>query len=316
MEIMEHRGKHLGRLTASAKWFLFAVAADDRRRSVYDRLIAKARSSDVARRRDAVRDLPQPSVKIDRQVGFATCDPASFGGTEDVVDEVQRVSGTIFGDDAYAEKPYLADASLAADLSPSSPLLRFALNDQLVATAAEYLDAVPILSGIYALRSTHVPGPPTGSQLFHCDWEAVRQVKVFVHCGPVTAEDGPLTAIAAAASRRAKRYLRYRYGGAAFRVPDERMRPLVTDDEIRVFTGPSGAITLVDTSSCFHYGSRLGQDSRERFVVQFQYMPSSAFDLLLRHRSLHGLEDGSGSHSDVDRLVLGDPPAPPARRSP
>jgi hypothetical protein len=219
------------------------------------------------------------------------------------VAEVQRLSGPLFEAGGRSEKPYLANASLAG-VPPTSALLRFALNDQLLASAAEYLGVVPMLAGIYALRSTHVPGPPAGSQLFHCDWEAVRQVKVFIHCSPVTEDNGPLTAISATASQRLKRALRYRYGGTGFRVPDERVRPVVADEEIETFAGPTGAVTLIDTSSCFHYGSRITEGSGPRLVVQFQYMTPAAFDLLLKYRSSRRRARNRTNRSDIDLLVL------------
>lgn len=293
----------LSRLAESAKWFVFAVSANDRRRAAYANLISRTRSSDIASRRDAVSQLPHPSLTIDRQLGFATGDAATFDGTSDMVAEVQRLSETIFGEDGSG-KPYLANAPLAG-LPLSSAVFRFALNDQLVASATEYLGMVPVLAGIYALRSTYVAGPPAGSQLFHCDWETVRQVKVFVHCGRVNVEDGPLTAITAVASRRLKNKINYRYGGRGFRVHDEQVHPIVADDEIHTFAGPAGAVTLMDTSSCFHFGSRITQPGGQRLVVQFQYMTPASFDLLLKYRAPRHLDSGPSSDSAIRRLVLG-----------
>jgi hypothetical protein len=200
------------------------------------------------------------------------------------------------------EKPYLLDFPIGA---PPEALLRFALGDQVLAAAARYLGMVPVLTQITLLASPYISGDLSGSQLFHSDWEDVRQVKVFVNCSDVTHANGPLQAVTATASRRVKRAIGYHYGGAGFRVADDRVGPLVTNEEVVAFTGPPETAVFIDTSSCLHLGSRVQPGAAERLVVQFQYLTPSAFELLLDPSKRRRFAKSGHAASPVERLVLG-----------
>src|SRR5947208_3370686 len=207
----------LAQLAHSARWFLFAKTSNDRRRATYWRALAGLHRVQMRRRRSSLDRLHSPAVDIPASLGFATCAPGHIDGVDAVIDEVRRMRAQFpLGD----ERPYLLDQRLAR-LDPSSPLLRFALHPGVVAAAARYLGVVPKLAGVTILASPHVPRPFSGSQLFHSDWEDVRQVKVFVHCSDVTDASGPLTAVVADASRRVKQEVGYVYGGDHFRLTDD-----------------------------------------------------------------------------------------------
>jgi hypothetical protein len=296
----------MARLTESAKWFVFAVKADDDRRAAYWRWLSRLRRTETKVRRRAIDLLPRTTVDIPAPVGHWQSDGHRPDGVGDVVREVRRIRTTIFRTEQGDEKPYLIDFSIP-DLDAASPLLRFALTDQVVAPAARYLGMVPILTRVTVLASPYIASQRfAGSQLFHSDWEDVRQVKVFVHCTEVQDESGPLTAVTAAASRRVKAATGYHYGGPAFRLPDEEVLPRVDAGDVTAFVGPAEAVTFIDTSSCLHLGSRLRPGATERLVVQFQYLTPAAFDLLLarRHRT-RPFARVAGDFSPVQRLVLG-----------
>jgi hypothetical protein len=296
--------RRLARLAESARWFVFATAGDDQRRSMYARALLKLRAADVGRRRSAVASLPVAPMEIDDAVGFRSCDGAVFGGTAGVVEEVQRLAAASPPEPSRSGKPYLFDLALQ-DLDPTSAVLRFGLDGRVLACVSRYLGMVPRLTGVYVLRSTYVEGPPDGSRLFHSDWEAVRQVKIFVHCSDVEPENGPLTAVRSDASRRVRNALHYRYGGSGFRIPDDRIRPLLRPGDVTDFIGPAGAMTFIDTSSCLHRGSRISKGAQNRTVVQYQYMTPDAFDLVLRYRSYRGPAADGAALSETQRMVVG-----------
>jgi len=285
----------------SARWLAFAKTADDRRRKLYWDAAARIRSRDMATRRDAVADLPQPPVTITLDRGFATSDPSVFPETGDVVDDIQRRRSEL--GIAVGEKAYLLDHPLTT-LDRSSPLLQFAVDPRVVSVAAHYLGVVPMLTMVTILASPPVPGPSSGSQLFHSDWEDVRQVKVFVNCSNVAEENGPLTAVTAEASRRVKEAVGYRYGGPHFRLRDDEVLPLLREGESQAFTGPVGAVVFIDTSSCLHLGSRVRDGAGERLVAQFQYLTPPAFDLTLAPGRRRPFASAAGD-STMERLVLG-----------
>lgn len=286
----------------SAKWFLFAVKADDARRARYGRWISRLRRSETRAREAALAEVPSTPLDIVARVGHHSTDGRALGGVDAVVEDVQRIRATIFKETRGDEKPYLIDYSVTG-LDLSSPLLRFALSDQVVAPPARYLGMVPILSGITVLASPYISdGPFAGSQLFHSDWEDRSQVKVFVHCSDVRPEHGPLTAVAADASTRVKEEVDYHYGGPHFRLTDDEVLPRVGAQDVTAFLGPVGSCTFIDTSRCLHLGSRVQRGATERLVVQFQYLTPAAFDLQLASRPFSAV---TGDLSPLQHLVLG-----------
>jgi hypothetical protein len=293
--------ERLTSLAHSARWLAFAKTADDRRRRRYWEAAARLRGADMARRRRAVGDLIASPVELTSQRGFTTSDGSLFPLVEAVVNDVRRRRRELAI--GVGEKPYLLDHPLTS-LERASPLVQFALDPRVVAAAAHYLGIVPLLTGVTILASPPVPGPFSGSQLFHSDWEDVRQVKVFVNCSSVAEENGPLTAVTADASRRVKRTVGYRYGGPHFRLRDDEVLPLVGDGEVQAFTGPPGSVVFIDTSSCLHLGSRVRDGAEERLVVQFQYLTPPAFDLLLAPAKRRPFAGAAGS-APLDHLVLG-----------
>ena len=235
------------RLLERARWGIFAVGADDRRRQRYARWLAAMRRRQAATRRLAAADLPPPLEPVDPDIGFVVASPDASWDLVGVADQVRALADSVpTAARAGHDKPYLLDLRLDA-LPADSPLARLALNRVVVATAAAHLGMVPLLAGVTVLRSPYVADPPSGSQLFHSDWEDVSQLKLFVHCSDVTSRNGPLTALRATASARVKRALHYRYGGSGFRRGDDEVLPLVEPDELCAFEGPEGTAVFVDT---------------------------------------------------------------------
>ena len=65
------------------------------------------------------------------------------------------------------------------------------------------------------------------------------------------------------------------------RVSDKIIRDLKKNTNINenILTGKSGDLLLCDTSSCFHYGSRLGSNPKPRFILAFQYITPFSFSM-------------------------------------
>lgn len=268
------------RLLERARWGFFAVAADDGRRRRYARWLEALDRREVAVRRLAVAGLPPPPEPVDPDVGFVVASPDASWDIIGVTEQVRQLADNMPAADLH-DKPYLLDLRL--DILPAeSPLARLAFNRTVVATASAYLGMVPRLAGVTVLRSPYVAGPPRGSQLFHSDWEDIRQLKLFVNCSDVMSRDGPLSALRAAASAQVKRVLHYRYGGRGFRRGDDEVLALAKPDDLRSFEGPAGTAVFLDTSACLHYGSRLQEGAPDRLVVQMQFLRPSAFNLVFR----------------------------------
>lgn len=292
----------MARLTSSAKWFLFAVKADDRRRAAYGKWLDRVHQREIATRRAALAELTATGNDIPLGVGHRSFGETTFGDAPDVVADVHRRRAT--ARPARDAKPYLVDYPVIVD-DPTSPLLRFALSDDVLAPAARYLGMVPILAMITILESSPTSDSVrAGSQLFHCDWEDRRQVKVFVHCSDIAPENGPLSALSADASARVKQAVGYHYGGAHFRLTDDEVLPRAHEDAT-AFVGPANSVTFIDTSSCLHFGSRMQPGAADRRVVQFQFLTPSAFDLQLAGRGGRPFAQLDGDFTRAQTLALG-----------
>jgi hypothetical protein len=83
----------------------------------------------------------------------------------------------------------------------TSPFLRLALRNDVIAAVTAYLGIVPVLAHLQVYYSEAGVEEARSSQLFHCDADATAQVKIFVLCSEVTLANGPLTLLEAETSR-------------------------------------------------------------------------------------------------------------------
>jgi len=253
------------------------MEAGPRSRAVY----AGARRTLVlpshVRRRGAVRGLNGDSkFALDPTKGNKILAPEEAPEAQAVVARVdETVSGLDLLHMVFPNKPYVHTGLLDTEtLERDDPLVDFALSPELVAAVSRYLGVVPVLRQVGVWASRYHPSVNKGSQLFHCDTLATAQVKVFVYATDVGPADGPLTVIDADASTRAMKTLGYRFRS---RVTDPEMEAAVRPDQIHPITGPRGTVAMVDTSRCFHMGSRLTEESKLRVLAMFQYVGLVSF---------------------------------------
>jgi hypothetical protein len=190
-------------------------------------------------------------------------------------------------------------------LTLDSSFMSLALDERVLAPVAAYLRVVPVLHMVDIWHSRPVEGDPRSSQLFHLDNADVTQVKLFVHCTDVVDTSGPLTALDAVSSRRLAKKSGYRIGEG--RVSDERVTEILGDaaEPVRL-TGPPGTAHFVDTSRCFHFGSRVELDSPPRTLAVFQYLTPYAFSFMHDHRDEAPFRDlATEELSELQRLGLG-----------
>jgi hypothetical protein len=129
-------------------------------------------------------------------------------------------------------------------------------------------------------------------------------VKVWVYCSDVGPESGPLTVLDASASDALADAIGYDFD-EGYRVPDEQVSSFVGEHGVTPLEGPAGTVALVDTSRCFHFGSRVRPGAPPRRMVLFQYLTPYAFEFTSDHReqaALRHLADGAGLR---EQLVLG-----------
>jgi hypothetical protein len=196
----------------------------------------------------------------------------------------------------FVAKGFLPEASFEL----GSPYLDFALGEQVVGPVAAYLGVVPILDEIDIWYSAHAPKAPKSSQLWHLDHADTTQIKVFVHVDEIDSLSGPLTALDADASAKLADALDYDFG-ESYRIADD----AVPEEQCVTFAGPAGTVDFVDTSRCFHFGSRVSAEGRPRRIVVFQYLTPYAFKFWDHRQRAHFRHLATAGSTPLERLVLG-----------
>jgi len=232
-----------------------------------------------APRRATLRALPSSSITIPRPAGFLVLPPGTFAEIPDVV---AHARDTLARADESApragknKKRFLFNVLDSATVTRDTPAMRLALREDVLASIAGYLGVVPFLTAISVFHSDVVEGAPTSSQLHHCDGDDVTQVKIFVYASDVDERSGPLTILGADDSDRVRRSTRYEYRQ---RLTDQQVEDVVGPRREHAILGPAGTTVFVDTSRCFHYGSRVAPDAPARLVTMIQYQTPYSFML-------------------------------------
>jgi hypothetical protein len=189
-------------------------------------------------------------------------------------------------------KPYLQNI-LAADAASRYPsLLDFGTSSRVLAAVAPTFGYVPHFStslprGIRLQESStvHDPtptAPPRDSQNWHRDYHTEPTFYVITLIREVTGECGPLHWISAAASERVSTAFRYRSRHCSYRITDDQLYSVVDPSEVHALVGPPGTTLFIDSSACFHMGSR--NPVVPRYQTQYAYScpVKSDFSKILR----------------------------------
>lgn len=174
-----------------------------------------------------------------------------------------------------AQQPFLRGLLFPGDLATYPAILDFILSSEVLAIASRHLQTTPVLSktlppGVRFMESNmaldpDAAGPFRESQLYHLDLHDTPLVYVLVLAQDVTEESGPWTFLPASVSARAKNAMGYQQPGVEYRVTDEQMYEVIDPSEAISFTGKKGDVLFIDSSACFHYGSR--RSVRPRFQL-------------------------------------------------
>jgi hypothetical protein len=180
------------------------------------------------------------------------------------------------------------------DLRSESIYVRFALQPALQKLVCAYFDnSVPYLAEISLILSTGTDAKEwSESQLWHLDYADSRTILVWVYLSDVNEiENGPFTYIPVEASSKVPNSF------FPARVTDQMIDDVgLTSATVRVY-GPKRKAFYVDTSRCYHLGSRL-KPGQQRLVYLATF---------ITHKPLYPLENGiqtNGELSEVEKCLL------------
>lgn len=189
------------------------------------------------------------------------------------------------------------------DLLRSDAIFKFVTSDEIVSRAVKYLGEFPVLTNISLVRSDPRPDRPwEASQNLHLDIIDSKVFRVIVHISDVDESNGPFSFYPLSVSDRLKSDKSINYGASLVDagIPDEKLPPY-TDGLLQVITGPAGSTLFVDSSNCFHLGSRAKDQSRCVFMLTYT---SLAIENM---RSAMGLDDLSSCveiKTDLEGFLL------------
>ncbi len=93
----------------------------------------------------------------------------------------------------------------------------------------------------------------------------------------------------------------YQKRGVPYRIPDEMMYQHADPKELIVFTGRRGDVLFIDSSRCFHYGSR--NAIRPRYLMMYGYTSPWRADMTMTYLD-HYPYPPDENHSRLRRMLL------------
>ena len=269
--------------------------------------------------RDAERfrlaeELRDNRFPISEDDGYRILPPGSIPEADEVIAHANAVIDSIGHDRLVSEFNPRHDTMARGFLPPEvkeagSPYLRFALNPDVIEPISAYLGVVPIIFKFDVWYSPPATAEDSirNAQLWHMDGDDLRQIKVWLHLNDIERASGPLTALSAAQSKAFADSIGYDTS-VEYRITDEKMYAFADESELVRFEGPPGTVDVVDTSRCFHFGSRVdeGVPALARRVMMIQYLTPYSFNFKQDHREEAQFRHlASSASSDLEALVLG-----------
>jgi hypothetical protein len=303
------RTARLGRSLSSRR---FRASLEGRRRNL-DRHLGELRGE-----REATGRGDSPTLEM--RDGWARDDPCSLPHLEAVIEEMNSVIEERGGRRwPFHGKPFLFDILPDRAWERYGSILDFATTPEALEPVARHCGFVPCLSGdtppgVRLMESTtrfdpQAAGPWRSSQLWHTDYHSFPTVYLIVAIREIGPEDGALHFVGEATSRRVAAELGYSRRGSSHRVSDEEFASHVDPSEWLTFTGKPGSVLFIDSSSCFHFGSR--NPRNPRYQLQYAYISPVRNDFgdLVRPQATYPLQehDPLSRRLALDRGLAGVP---------
>jgi len=271
--------------------------------SVKNRRCVRFREGQRLRLEELVRENGAPRVPIvEMRDGWVIDTSRSLPHLDRMVADAQEIiaerAGAVRGG---GSREFFQQIVTDAHIARYPSILDFATSSDVLLPAIRYLGFIPALStakplGVRLAESDQrfVPdwdGKYRASQLFHCDYHDTPMVYVIVCLRDVTRESGPFSFLPISASDRARAALGYHRRGVPYRMSDDEVFSAVDRKELVEFAYPAGTVLFLDSSRCFHYGSR--DCVKPRYLMMYAYVSVRRTDFtdLLRRESDRPLVD-------------------------
>ena len=202
----------------------------------------------------------------------------------EIVNEILLRTNKIINHDDFnkkisGKKDFLKSYSLNVFKNENHLFLKFLFKDDLINKVVGYLGKNITLANVSILYSENKTFEEGRSQNMHMDGDDIKQIKIFLHISDVDEFSGPLTVIN-------KNYSKILFNKVdqnrifkkkTARVNDGSLEKFSMIDNVNPLVGKKGTINLVDTSNCYHFGSRPG--TNPRYILMYQLLSSFSYYL-------------------------------------
>lgn len=154
------------------------------------------------------------------------------------------------------------------DFNTESKTFKFISNENFVNIISNYLGFIPLLTHISFWHSPNKETIEDSSQEYHLDHEDIKQVKGFFLIDDVTEDCGPTIFLNSKNSKKIIKKINYKTNDNSKRINENLINQDYKKDKINC-TGKKGTLYLLDTSRCFHCGSRKSINPRKILAFQF-----------------------------------------------
>jgi hypothetical protein len=175
-------------------------------------------------------------------------------------------------------------------------IVDFATSSEVVGVICNYLRSIPVLSttippGIRLVESNanfdDTPDVPKDSQLYHIDYYSQPNVYVLVLLRDTDFDMGPWSFVPKSVTDRAKKTLGYWRRGKPYRLDDSQMYSAADKDDMIELSYPRGTVLFIESSGCFHFGSRNAIKPRFQLMLGYSTIVRTDFsELFMKNRSV------------------------------
>ncbi len=228
--------------------------------------------------------------KINEDQGFLISEKIK---QNDVLNKYRKICIENNWKKTQAKKPFLISKNIDLLDKENIDLVKFIMTPELLGVVSKYLKQIPVVRSCSLWYSPNKVFHKGRSQEFHKDGEDLKQVKVFIPMNDIMDINGPLTIINKTESERiynglSKRNVKTFLGNA---INNQKLSDKLINSfkpKIKKLTAKKFSIIFVDTSSCYHYGSRPTKNSKPRMVLYIQFTTSQSRSIPLWNDSNRG----------------------------
>lgn len=222
-------------------------------------------------------------IIIDPKIGYITVEHQNQKEIKPIIEKCIRGSLEIFKNKNFStgSKTYLRNILHENQENEIKNFLSFFLNEWTINIVGKYLKTEPLLVELKLLYSPILQDDHVGgSQLFHCDYDDDKIVKIFLNIFDVHENSGPLEALTCDNTHMLKKKYNINLGEHLKKIENN-----ISVSELKKFIGKKGDLTLIDTSNCLHRGSL--KTKKERLILYGNFVSRSSYRFIPIFRKLN-----------------------------